>query len=56
MFCLTESMIPGDSAAPETPVSPDKLYRVALLKNRFLETILKAQEKTLKQVCTMIVF
>lgn len=49
-------MITGDSAPPERPVSPDKLYRVALLKNRFADTILKAQEKTLEQVCTMIVF
>ncbi|XP_074348910.1 transcription factor GTE8-like isoform X2 [Apium graveolens] len=47
--CQDESMIPGDSAPAERPVSPDKLYRVALLKNRFADTILKAQEKTLKQ-------
>ncbi|KZV56301.1 hypothetical protein F511_00298 [Dorcoceras hygrometricum] len=33
----------------ERQVSPDKLYRAALLKNRFADTILKAQEKTLGQ-------
>lgn len=45
----SDSCQDGDSAPPERPVSPDKLYRVALLKNRFADTILKAQEKTLKQ-------
>lgn len=40
----------GESAAPERPVSPDKLYRAALLKKRFADTILKAREKTLNQV------
>ncbi|TKY63117.1 Transcription factor GTE8 [Spatholobus suberectus] len=39
----------GDSAPTERQVSPDKLYRAAVLKNRFLETILKAREKTLTQ-------
>ncbi|XP_028778535.1 transcription factor GTE8 isoform X2 [Neltuma alba] len=37
----------GDSAPRQ--VSPDKLYRAALLKNRFADTILKAREKTLIQ-------
>ncbi|KAI9120398.1 hypothetical protein K1719_007431 [Acacia pycnantha] len=37
----------GDSVPRQ--VSPDKLYRAALLKNRFADTILKAQEKTLTQ-------
>uniref|UniRef100_A0A5B7C0K2 Putative transcription factor GTE8 isoform X2 n=1 Tax=Davidia involucrata TaxID=16924 RepID=A0A5B7C0K2_DAVIN len=39
----------GDSAPSERQVSPQKLYRVALLKNRFADTILKAREKTLNQ-------
>ncbi|WJX81239.1 hypothetical protein P8452_64148 [Trifolium repens] len=39
----------GDSGPTERQVSPDKLYRVAILKNRFLDTILKAREKTLIQ-------
>lgn len=38
----------GDSAT-ERQVSRDKLYRDAILKNRFADTILKAREKTLKQ-------
>ncbi|KAJ7970695.1 Transcription factor like [Quillaja saponaria] len=37
----------GDSAATERQVSPDRLYRAAVLKNRFADTILKAREKTL---------
>ncbi|XP_025014937.2 transcription factor GTE8 isoform X2 [Ricinus communis] len=40
----------GDSAPNERQVSPDKLFRAAMLKNRFAETILKAREKTLSQV------
>ncbi|KAG8638722.1 transcription factor GTE10 isoform X1 [Manihot esculenta] len=39
----------GESAPPERQVSPDKLYRAALLRNRFADTILKAREKTLKK-------
>ncbi|KAK0588593.1 hypothetical protein LWI29_002978 [Acer saccharum] len=39
----------GDSAPSERQVSPDKLYRAAILKNRFADTILKAREKTLSQ-------
>lgn len=39
----------GDSALTERQVSPDKLYRAAVLKKRFLDTILKAREKTLTQ-------
>ncbi|CAK8541141.1 unnamed protein product [Lathyrus sativus] len=39
----------GDSGPSERQVSPDKLYRVAILKNRFVDTILKAREKTLTQ-------
>ncbi|KAH9616509.1 hypothetical protein KSS87_007551 [Heliosperma pusillum] len=37
----------GESTASERQVSPDKLYRAALLRSRFADTILKAQEKTL---------
>ncbi|KAJ0785421.1 putative chromatin remodeler Bromodomain family [Helianthus annuus] len=36
----------GVSAPNERRVSPDKLYRAALLRGRFADTILKAQEKT----------
>ncbi|KAL9261996.1 Transcription factor GTE9-like protein [Drosera capensis] len=39
----------GESALPVMQVSPDKLYRAALLKNRFADTIIKAQEKTLEK-------
>ncbi|XP_034207796.1 transcription factor GTE8-like isoform X2 [Prunus dulcis] len=39
----------GDSAPTERPVSPEKQYRAALLKNRFADTILRAREKTLNQ-------
>nr|XP_043639027.1 transcription factor GTE9-like [Erigeron canadensis] len=40
----------GDSAPNSMPVSPGKLYRAALLKNRFADTIFKAREKTLNQI------
>ncbi|XP_020083050.1 transcription factor GTE9-like [Ananas comosus] len=39
----------GENAPSERQVSPDKLYRAAVLKNRFVDTILKAREKTLNQ-------
>ncbi|PKA55806.1 Transcription factor GTE9 [Apostasia shenzhenica] len=39
----------GENAPPERQVSPEKLYRAALLRNRFADTILKAREKTLDQ-------
>lgn len=39
----------GESV-PDRRVSPEKLYRAALLKNRFADTILKAREKTLVEV------
>jgi hypothetical protein len=38
-----------ESAPRERQVSPDKLYRAALLRNRFADTILKAKEKALNQ-------
>ncbi|XP_078435278.1 transcription factor GTE10-like [Wolffia australiana] len=37
-------------APPERQVSPEKLYRAALLRSRFADTILKAREKTLDKV------
>ncbi|GFY83075.1 global transcription factor group E8 [Actinidia rufa] len=40
----------GESAPDERQVSPDKVYRAALLRNRFADTILKAREKTFNQV------
>ncbi|KAI5569402.1 hypothetical protein BDE02_12G075000 [Populus trichocarpa] len=39
----------GESAPPERQVSPEKLYRAALLRNRFADTILKAREKALEK-------
>uniref|UniRef100_A0A7N0T552 Uncharacterized protein n=1 Tax=Kalanchoe fedtschenkoi TaxID=63787 RepID=A0A7N0T552_KALFE len=39
----------GENASGDRQMSPDKLYRAALLKNRFADTILKAREKTLKE-------
>ncbi|KAL9673504.1 hypothetical protein QQ045_029763 [Rhodiola kirilowii] len=39
----------GGVAPSERSVSPDKLYRAALLRSRFADTILKAQEKTLEK-------
>ncbi|KAJ9559528.1 LOW QUALITY PROTEIN: hypothetical protein OSB04_004688 [Centaurea solstitialis] len=41
----------GESAPSERRVSPDKLYRAALLRSRFADTILKAQEKTIGKGC-----
>ncbi|XVF11581.1 hypothetical protein REPUB_Repub08aG0039500 [Reevesia pubescens] len=38
-----------DSAPSERQVSPGKLYRAALLRNRFADTILKAREKALEK-------
>ncbi|XP_027351739.1 transcription factor GTE10-like isoform X2 [Abrus precatorius] len=45
----TESHQEGESAAPKRQVSPEKLYRAALLRSRFADTILKAQEKALEK-------
>ncbi|KAG8388072.1 hypothetical protein BUALT_Bualt02G0087100 [Buddleja alternifolia] len=36
----------GESAPPERQVSPDKLYRAALLRSRFADIIIKAQENS----------
>ena len=46
-----ESLQEGESAPPQRQVSPDKLYRAALLRSRFADTILKAREKALEKVC-----
>lgn len=45
------SHVIGDSAPTDRQLSPRKLHRVAVLKNRFADTIFKAREKTLTQVC-----
>lgn len=39
----------GENAPSERQVSPDKLYRAAVLRSRFADTIFKAREKTLDQ-------
>ncbi|XP_047940549.1 transcription factor GTE10-like isoform X1 [Salvia hispanica] len=36
----------GESAPPDRQVSPDKLYRAAILRSRFADIIIKAQENT----------
>lgn len=38
-----------ESAEPERQVSPEKLYRAALLRGRFADIILKAQEKSIEK-------
>ncbi|XAR50304.1 hypothetical protein NMG60_11004591 [Bertholletia excelsa] len=47
--CEAEGHQEGESAPHGRQVSPDKLYRAALLRSRFADTILKAQEKTLEK-------
>ncbi|XP_068664762.1 transcription factor GTE9-like [Aristolochia californica] len=44
-----ESCQEGESAPLQRQVSPDKLYRAAVLRNRFADTILRAREKALDQ-------
>ncbi|XP_015882352.3 transcription factor GTE10 isoform X1 [Ziziphus jujuba] len=39
----------GESAPSERQVSPEKLYRAAILRRRFADTILKAREKALEK-------
>ncbi|KAL2492285.1 Transcription factor GTE10 [Abeliophyllum distichum] len=39
----------GESAPPERQVSPGKLYRAALLRSRFADIIIKAQENTFEK-------
>ncbi|CAA2992807.1 transcription factor GTE10-like isoform X2 [Olea europaea var. sylvestris] len=50
-FVSVEPNIPeeGESAPPERQVSPEKLYRAALLRSRFADIIIKAQENTLEK-------
>jgi hypothetical protein len=43
----TQSEEVAEGTPPERQVSPNKLLRAALLRGRFADTILKAQEKTL---------
>ncbi|XP_050379273.1 transcription factor GTE8 isoform X2 [Argentina anserina] len=38
-----------ESTPPERQVSPEKLYRAAVLRNRFADTIFKAKEKALEK-------
>ncbi|XP_019161639.1 PREDICTED: transcription factor GTE8-like isoform X2 [Ipomoea nil] len=45
----SEGQDDGESTQDGRPVSPERLYRAAVLKNRFADTILKAREKTLVQ-------
>ncbi|KAL3654950.1 hypothetical protein CASFOL_000736 [Castilleja foliolosa] len=40
----------GESAPQERQVSPDKLYRAALLRSRFADIIIKAQENSIDKV------
>lgn len=40
----------GENTPLGRQVSPDKLYRAALLRSRFADTIIKAQEKALEKV------
>ncbi|XWS51369.1 hypothetical protein CRYUN_Cryun12cG0171000 [Craigia yunnanensis] len=44
-----EGHLEEESAPSERQVSPEKLYRAALLRNRFADTILKAREKALEK-------
>ncbi|XP_073142032.1 transcription factor GTE10-like [Henckelia pumila] len=39
----------GESAPPERQVSPDKLYRAAILRSRFADIIIKAQENSIEK-------
>ncbi|KAL8167206.1 hypothetical protein V2J09_008705 [Rumex salicifolius] len=48
-FAELECQQDGENAQDERQLSPEKLYRAALLKSRFADTILKAREKTLSQ-------
>lgn len=41
-----DACLEAESAPPERTVSPEKLYRAALLRSRFADTIIRAQEKT----------
>ncbi|EPS70275.1 hypothetical protein M569_04485, partial [Genlisea aurea] len=39
----------GENAPPERQVSPEKLYRAALLRGRFADIIIKAQENSIEK-------
>ncbi|KAI3454990.1 hypothetical protein Pfo_011653 [Paulownia fortunei] len=39
----------GESGLPDRQVSPEKLYRAALLRSRFADIIIKAQENTVEK-------
>uniref|UniRef100_A0A1J3GCW9 Transcription factor GTE9 n=1 Tax=Noccaea caerulescens TaxID=107243 RepID=A0A1J3GCW9_NOCCA len=45
----TDCQQDGNSAQNEKQLPPEKVYRAALLKNRFADLILKAREKTINQ-------
>lgn len=47
-YVESDSQQDGESLT-DRQVSPEKLYRAAVLKNRFADTIFKAREKTLNQ-------
>ncbi|CAI8612128.1 unnamed protein product [Vicia faba] len=47
--CDSDCFQDGECGSTGRHVSPDKLYRAALLKSRFADTILNAREKTLTQ-------
>lgn len=47
----TSCNILGESDPPDRQVSPEKLYRAALLRSRFADIIIKAQENTSEKVC-----
>ncbi|CAK9857429.1 unnamed protein product [Sphagnum jensenii] len=47
LFVSSGEEVVAEGTPPERQVSPNKLLRAALLRGRFADTILKAQEKTL---------
>ncbi len=47
-FVSSGEEVVAEGTPPERQVSPNKLLRAALLRGRFADTILKAQEKTLQ--------
>ncbi|XP_020593353.1 transcription factor GTE8-like isoform X2 [Phalaenopsis equestris] len=48
-FAMPSGSGEGENAPSERHVSPEKLYRAALLRSRFADTIVKAHEKTFDQ-------
>uniref|UniRef100_A0A9I9EA41 Uncharacterized protein n=1 Tax=Cucumis melo TaxID=3656 RepID=A0A9I9EA41_CUCME len=58
---LPKQSFPTQSTTPDAmycvgKASPDRLYRTALLRNRFADTILKAREKHLKRFVKLEIF